>query len=636
MVLAGGLLVVEFYPSLVQRFRVEPNELARETPWIEANIAYTRDGFGLSRMERRGFEYAPPDDVDWEAARSQFAGLPVWTRNALLTTYREVEARFPYYDFSDVAIDRYAEGDSLETVALSVREVERAGIQDPNWQNLHLRKRYLSGMGLVASDASSRTAEGRPPMIVSGIPPEFTDRANAPQALRLTEPSVYFSSRPQSYAILNANGTGGAQVDSVRGKPGVDYPSGLPLSSTLKTFALAWYLREPNLLFASEVDAASRLVFRRQVTERVREIAPFFRYPEAPYPVVHDGRVVWVLEGFTATRFFPLSTPHALEPRRGPVSYVRNSVKVTVDAVNGDVTFYRLSGDDPLLSAYDRAFPGLLHPLEDMPPDLREHLRYPRTLLSLQSDVLLQYHQDTAPAFHGQQDVWALPTELGQGTTPVAYRPEYGVYALPGEQKKSFLLTTVFVPAGRQNLTAILVGRLTPDGRHELILHDVPVEEQAPGPRQIEALVEQDPEISQQFSLWRQGGSQVWSGHLHLVPVGHNLLYMEPIFLAAEANAIPELRRFVVSDGHRVAMEPTLDEAVAVLQGKAPPTAPEPATATTTAAPPGEAHWPREALDLLQRAETRLRAGDFQGFGTALQELHDLLARLSNPGGSGG
>jgi uncharacterized membrane protein (UPF0182 family) len=237
--------------------------------------------------------------------------------------------------------------------------------------------------------------------------------------------------------------------------------------------------------------------------------------------------------------------------------------------------------------------------------------------------VLLQYHQESAPAFHGQQDVWNEPQELAETSAPIPYRPEYSLYTLPGESEPRFNLTTLFVPAGRQNLTGVRVGRVGPSGAEELLLLDVPVADQVPGPRQVEALVEQDPEISQQFSLWRTGGGEVWSGHLHLVPVGKRILYMEPVFLAAEADAIPELRRFVVSDGRRVAMTEGLAGTIRALAGVDPPT-------DAPGAPPtgGVGVWPAAALDLLELAETRAREGDWQGFGAALDELRALLERL--------
>jgi uncharacterized membrane protein (UPF0182 family) len=404
----------------------------------------------------------------------------------------------------------------------------------------------------------------------------------------------------------------------------VDFPEGIELR-WLRTAALAWRFRDANLLFAGEVARGSRFVYRRRVVDRALAIAPFLRFPEAPYAVVADGRIVWILEGFTGTRAFPLSTPHELRFLR-PVSYLRNSVKVTVDAVTGVVEFYRVDVPDPLADAYSAAFPGLFKPLSAMPASIRAHVRYSRELLNLQAQVLLQYHQETAPTFHGQQDVWALPNELAQGTSPVPYRPEYGIWTLPGEDEPRFNLTTVFVPAGRQNLTAMLVARADPTGVPQLILYDVTVEDQVPGPRQIEALVEQDPQISQQFSLWRTGGSEVWTGHLHLVPVGRRLLYMEPVFLAAAADAIPELRRFVVSDGRRVAMTDDLAGAIAALAGFQL----EPSDAGEAGGLPGPSsgRWPEAALEVLNRAEAMLRQGDWQGFGVALQELRTLLEGL--------
>jgi uncharacterized membrane protein (UPF0182 family) len=630
VLLVGGLAVGQAYPSFIQRFRVEPNELERESPYILENMRFTRMGFDLTDLERREFDYEQSSSVDWQEAAFQFEGLPVWSRQALMTTYRELEARFPYYDFSDVTVDRYQGPDGMVPVALAVREVLPRGIQDPNWQNLHLRDDYIRGMGAVVSAATARTPEGRPTMFVSGIPPEFEASGAAPESLRLTSPNVYVGVRRQAYAIVNPGDPMGGEGESRQ--PGIDFPAGIQLNSPLRTLALAWRFRDANLLFAAEVNQDSRFVFRRDVLERVGRISgQLLRFPEAPYPVVHEGRIVWMLEGFTATSSFPLSTRHDLEAGRA-VRYARNSVKITVDGVTGEVIFYVVDDDDPLLEAYARGFPTLFRRLSDMPEGLRDHIRYPRTMLSLQARVLFQYHQETAPLFHGQQDVWTLPQELAQGTTPVPYQPEYGLYRLPGEEKKDFLLTSVFVPRGRQNLTAILAASSDRDRYGELVLFNVPVEDQVPGPRQVEALIEQDPLISQQFSLWRTGGSQVWTGHLHLVPVGRTLLYMEPVFLAAEEDAIPELRRFVVSDGYRVAMEETLPEAIQALALIADGAAPQFASAEDMLDVPSfnTDRWPAEALALLEVADAALRTGDFHGFGEALAELRAFLEQLSS------
>ena len=638
-VVVGAIVIGQLYPALIQRIRVEPNELARETPYIEHNLRFTRLGFGLQQLERRRFTYEPGGAVDWAEAARQFSGLPVWSESPLLATYRELEALFPYYDFTDVAIDRYPTPTGPATVAISVRQIDPSGIQDPNWQNQHIRKRYVAGIGAAASLAAVRTPEGRPQMLISGIPPEVPPGAREVPALALERPEIFFGTRQQLYAVVSPGIESYLAPDSTPGVAGVDFPSGIRLSSGFRTALLAWQFGDANLLFAAELTDSSRFIFRRRVIERAAAIAPFLRFPEDPYPVVAEGRVYWVLEGFTGTGAFPLSVAADFGSVRSSVRYVRNSVKVTVDAVTGEVRFYRVPLEDPLADAYGMAFPGLMRPIDEMPEGLREHLRYPRALLGVQSRVLLQYHQETPGAFHGQQDVWMEPQEIAEGTSPVPYQPEYGLYTLPGEAEARFQLTGVFVPAGRQNLTGLLIGRADAAGVPELILLDVPVAEQVPGPRQVEALVEQDPEISQQFSLWRSGGSEVWTGHLHLVPVGKRFVYVEPVFLAAEADAIPELRRFVVSDGRRVAMTADLGGAIRELSGlEAGGTGfegplPEGIDLPSVGDVPGPAsEWPAEALELLEEAESSAREGDWQGFGEALGELRALLERLEEEG----
>ncbi len=627
----GGLGVAEVYPAIVQRFEVQPNELERERPYILHAIEFTRSGFALAGIERERFEVRPPDPDTWGPAMERLARLPVWTHETVLPTFRQLEARFEYYDFQQVAFDRYPANGSQAPVVVSVREVDPLGIPAPvSWQNLHLRERYISGMGAVAGLLNGVTDEGRIPMFLTAIPPEYRGGPGLPD-VELERPAVYMGSRPQPWAVISQSEEGFRAPDGSPGVPGVDYPDGVRLGSLFRTLALAWRFQDANLLLASEVDRESRLIFRRNVTERVRAIAPFLHLPEAPYPVVHDGRIVWILEGFTLSRTFPLSRTHEIPGTRG-ANYLRNSVKATVDAVTGEVGLYVADPADPVLSAWRSAFPALFRDLEQMPTGLREHLRYSRAQLDVQIEVLTRFHQEDPAVFHGQQDRWALATELSTGTQPIPYRPEYGHIVLPGEAEESWVLTTLFVPQGRQNLAAFLAARWTPDHGSELLLWDVPAESQFRGPRQVEAMIEQDPEISQQFSLWRQGGSQVWTGHLRLVPVGSSLLYMEPVFLAADADAIPEIRRFLVSDGERVVMHPTLQGAVAGLSAGLTGVAPD-AWDGIGAAPdeaPGPEGTPgaggaREARTLLERAEERLRAGDWEGFGRGLEELRRFL-----------
>ncbi len=616
----------QVYPALVQRFQVQPNEIERETPYIRDAVAFTRLGFALDGMDRQRLDYSVPDASAWEGALERLTRLPVWTDATLLTTFRQLEARFQYYDFREVAFDRYPSSEGVAPIAASVREVNPTGIPDPNWQNLHLRERYISGMGAVAGQLSRHT-EGRLPMFLTAIPPEFRPGPGVPDQLQLTRPSVFIGSRPQLYSVINATEDEFLNPSGRPGTPGVDYPNGIPVGSLFRTLALAWRFQDPNVLLASEVGPESRLVYRRQAQERVIALAPFLLFPEPPVPIVADGRVFWILEGFTASESLPLSGVHRL-PNGREVNYLRNSVKATVDAVTGDTRLYMVDPADPLIQAYARGFPTLFRDLAEMPAELAGHLRYSRVLLELQAEVLTRFHQESPPVFHGQQDRWDLATELSTNPAlPVAYRAEYGLLDLPGPgDEEAYVLSTVFVPQGRQNLASFLAARWVPGEGGRLSLWDAPVEQQILGPGQIEAMVEQDPEISQQFSLWRQGGSQVWTGHLHLVPVENTLYYLESVFLAADVDAIPEIRRFVVSDGRRVVMETSIERALSYLaQGALEEGTEIDLGPGRSILLPSRESASSAAVEALDRAEERLREGDWEGFGRGLEELRRIL-----------
>ena len=622
--LVAWLVLAQAFPALIQRFRVEPNELAAETPYIEANLAHTREAFDVAEVARSVLDPTPPTQETWEAAPAALARLPMWSRTALANTFQREEARFGYYDFAVVGVDRYRGADRSVPTALSVREIDASRIPDPNWQNLHLRERFVRGSGAVGALAAETTVDAGPRLLLSGIPPQAADAA--PASFQLERSAVFFGSRLQPYAIVTPSDSAFLAPDGARGVEGIDFPTGIRISSPLRTLLLAWRFRDANLLFAGEVDDSSRFVFRRNVNERLRTVAPFLRFPAQPHPVLHEGRIVWMADGYTQSRGFPLSTAYQFEDRR-TVRYVRNSVKAVVDAISGQVDLYVVDAEDPILAGYGRVFPALLQPLSDMPASLRDHLRYPRELLAFQAQVLFQYHQETAGQFHAQQDVWGPAQQLTEGSAPTPYFPEYAIYRLPGEPEAEFLLTTALVPLGRQNLAALLAARSDPEVYGELRLLEVPVGDEVPGPELVEARVEQDPAISQQFSLWRQGGSQVWLGHLHVVPVEGSLLFAEPIFLAADAGAIPELRRFVVSDGQRVAMEPTLGGAIAALSGRTV-AATQVLDAPVAVADPS--NLSAQALAVLNEAERLLRAGDWAGYGREMQRLRDLLSSSGN------
>jgi len=639
-----SVLLLQIYPGFVQRFQVQPNELVRETVHIERAVAATRDGFSLGAMARVRLPYQAPGPSDWLRAEERLSRLPVWTPKTLEETFQEVEARFRYYRFAGVTFTRYPSpgrpGESTP-VALGVREIQPDGIPDRTWQNLHLRERFVTGHGAVAGPLNRQDPQGRMPTWLGALLPEFRAGPEVPPELRLERPQVHVGASGQPYSIVTPGPEAFLAPDGTQGVAGVDFPGGIPAGSLLRRAALAWHFQDVNILISDEVGPDSRIQHRRDVTSRIRALAPFLHLPEAPYAMIRDGRIVWIMEGFTMSRRYPLAVAHAVAPR-AEANYVRNSVKATVDAVTGETRLYSADPTDPLLQGWSRAFPGLIRTLEEMPEELRDHLRYSRWLMELQVRVLLRYHQEAPPVFHGQQDPWGVPVEIPDASGAVVYRPEYGLLTLPGDDLESWALSTVFIPDGRRNLAALLAGTWSDEGG-SLTLWDVPQEDQVAGPPQVAALVEQDAAISEQFSLWRRGGSDVSTGHLHLVPVGQTLLYMSPVFLAAASNPIPEIRRYIVSDGRRVAMEPTLAGAVRALRGGAPEVAdlpldpdvgagdvptPPPLTPPIASPLPGSG----EALGLLEEAEGRLRAGDWEGFGRALDALRELLRRQA--GGS--
>jgi uncharacterized protein len=641
-----SVLLLQVYPGFVQRFQVQPNELVRETPHIERAVTATREGFALGSMTRVRLPYQVPGAQDWPLAEERLSRLPVWTPKTLEETFQEVEARFRYYRFAGVTFTRYPAPDqpgASTPVALGVREIQPDSIPDRTWQNLHLRERFVTGQGAVAGPLHRQDPQGRMPTWLGALPPEFRASPEVPPELRLERPQVHVGASGQLYSIVTPGPDAFLAPDGTPGVPGVDFPRGIAAGSLLRRAALAWHFQDVNILISDEIGPDSRIQHRRDVTSRIRALAPFLHLPEAPYAVIRDGRIVWIMEAFTVSRRYPLAVAH-LVAFRAEANYVRNSVKATVDAVTGETRLYAADPSDPLLEGWSRAFPGLIRSLDDMPGELQDHLRYSRWLMELQVRVLLRYHQEAPPVFHGQQDPWGIPVEIPDAAGAMPYRPEYGLLTLPGATEESWALSTVFIPDGRRNLAAFLAGTWTADGG-ALTLWDVPQEDQVAGPPQVAALVEQDAAISEQFSLWRRGGSDVSTGHLHLVPVGSTLLYMSPVFLAAASNPIPEIRRYIVSDGRRVAMEPTLAGAVRALRGGIPgedapaeptddpdaPPSPPPPAAIPDAGLPGAA----DALRLLEEAESRLRAGDWEGFGRSLEALRELLRRQAGSGPPG-
>jgi uncharacterized protein len=381
---------------------------------------------------------------------------------------------------------------------------------------------------------------------------------------------------------------------------------------------------------SGEITQESRFLYRRTVAERVEALAPFLLWDDDPYPVLHGGRVVWILDGYTAAARFPLARGVQL-PGAGRVRYLRSSVKATVDAVTGDVALFQVEETDPILETYRRLFPELIRARAEMPAELRRHLRYPARLLRTQAEILEQYHVEQPRIFYSGESLWQMALVPGrQGMRP--YRPSYMISRLPGGTEE-FLLIQPFIARQRQNMTSLLAARSDPPHYGELVLLELPRDQLIPGPAQVDALIEQDPLISAQLTLWRQGGRNVELGHLRIVPVEHSFLYVQPLFISSQGSPLPELQRVLVSDGSAVSMASTLEEAVrGLITGM--PAAPAPGQPPLPGRVPGEpaaapqdAAWAARATELMERAEERLRSGDWAGFGAAWSELRNHLSR---------
>ncbi len=618
--LAGALLVGQAYPSVVQKFRVEPTELAREAPYIRWNMDFTLRAFGLGELESTRFPFDRAAAPDWDRASRDLDRLALWDPEPLRTAYNQVQALFNYYRFHDVDYDRYGPVGEERQTAIAVREFEVNGLPSEarTWQSVRLNPRYVRGVGAVVSPAAVASSE--PVRWIQDIDPVVRDPA-APGELVLDEPSVFFGEQMGEYAILIPGREG-----AFTGEPGTDYPAGVALSSFTRVLAFAWRFGDKNLLFSGEVTRDSRFVFRRPLQGRVSELVPFLLWDPDPYAVIHQGRLVWMMDGYTASTSFPMARAVSL-PGMRTVRYLRNSVKATVDAVTGAVTFYAVRDDEPVLETFRNLFPGLVRPIQEMPRQLRRHLRVPALSFLAQVEILHRYHLTEVEDFYAQRDVWARPQEAAPGGGSRPYRPTYAMIRLPGSEALEFLTMMPFIADNRQNMTALLVARNDPERYGELDLYELPRDQLIPGPTQIQTIMEQDPVISTQLSLWRQAGSDVDMGHLRVVPLESSFLYVVPLFLSAEDSAIPQLRRVVLSDGTTVSWGETLAEALARLGAGRTAPVEEPGPEV-----PGTAGWPARALDILDAAAARLRAGDWAGYGARMDELRALLERFRGGG----
>jgi len=622
----GGWIVVAIivggvFPALVQRFQVQPNELARERPYIEYNIEFTREAFALGRVEEQSFPAEEaPSAQDIAQNEVTINNIRLWDHRPLKDTYNQIQSFRLYYDFHDVDVDRYTIDGEYRQVMLSTRELsaEKLAGQAQTWVNRRLQ--FTHGYGVALSPVNEVSAEGLPILLVKDIPPVGDFNIELPQ--------IYFGEKTNDYVIVK---TKTQEFDYPMGDENVyghyQGKGGVSLDGFIRRVVYAWQLGDFNILISGELTPESRVLYYRNIRERVNHLAPFLKLDSDPYLVVMDGRLFWIQDAYTITDRYPYS-----EPVGGGLNYIRNSVKAVIDAYDGSVTFYITDPEDALIRTYQVIFPKLFVPAGQMPESLRVHLRYPEDMFNIQASVYQSYHMRDARVFYNQEDLWTVPREVYAGTEQ-SMEPYYIIMRLPDEEKEEFLLMLPFTPVNKNNTIGWLAARCDGEKYGKLLAYHFPKERLVYGPSQIENRIGQDTVITEQLALWGRGGSRVIRGNLLLIPLGKSILYVEPVFLQAEAGGLPELKRVIIAAGDKIAMEPTLRGSIAAIFGAEAPPAP-PVVKPPVPAPPEEVS--AEIADLVDQAQQHyneaqeyLKAGDWAGYGKELDALKAVLERLA-------
>ncbi len=619
LVFGASFVLSGLVPGLFQRLFVKPNELQLEKPYIANNIALTQQAYNLHQITVKPFP--AEQDLTFKTLENNEAtieNIRLWDWQPLMDTYAQLQEIRTYYKFHDADVDRYWLDGKYQSVMLSARELQSSLLPSnaQTWVNRHLL--FTHGNGAVMSSVTRKSPEGLPLLYLRDIPPVAS---GGPE---IREPRIYYGDKTESYVIVKGSTP---EFDYPKGKDNVyaDYngSGGISLNGFGRRALFAYHFNDANLVLSDYITGDSRIMIRRDIQERVRAVAPFLRLDHDPYLVISDGRMFWMLDAYTTSNYFP----YAKLTQDNDLNYIRNSVKVVIDAYNGTIDFYLIDTADPIAATYQRIFPRLFKPFAVMPADLQRHIRYPEDLFLIQAQLYQAYHMDDAAVFYNREDLWQFPRQpAASGTSMMA--PYYIIMRLPEEPHAEFFVMLPMVPSGRDNMIAWLAARCDPPNYGKLIVYEFPKEKLVYGPLQIEARINQNTEISQQLSLWNQMGSRVIRGNLLVIPIEHSILYVSPLYLRAMQGHLPELKRVIAAYGENVVMKETLAEALSALfrEPGAAPTAATTATGTPLTGP--AADRARKALDRYNHAMERLKAGDWTGFGTELDAMRGLLEDL--------
>ncbi|MEX2111281.1 MAG: UPF0182 family protein [Gemmatimonadaceae bacterium] len=635
-VLARGLV-----PAAYQKLIVSPNELTREDLYLRHHIAATRKAWGLDSVEARDLSgEATLTRANVAANAATIENVRLWERELLKQTFGQLQEIRTYYDFVNVDDDRYMIEGTYRQVHVAARELNTASL--PTRTFINERLTFTHGMGITMAPVNQVTREGLPVLFVKDLPPQST------VSLKLTRPQVYYGELTNSYVFV---ATGQREFDYPAGETNVytNYSGkgGVPLGSFVRRVLYAWQLGSLKILLSDDIEGTARILYRRNVMDRATTAMPFLDFDGDPYLVLDDaGQLKWILDAYTTSATYP----YAQRTTNG-TTYMRNSVKVVIDAYDGTVDAYIAEPTDPVVRTYASIFEGIFEPLSAMPADLRRHVRYPADLFQIQTTLHATYHMEEPATFYHREDQWQIPGSLGRQTTENPFM-RHMIMRLPGESSAEYIFMIPFTPRGKDNLAAWMVARMDGDNYGKLSVYRFPKQSLVYGPKQISNRINQDTEISRQITLWDQSGSTVIRGELLVIPIEESLIYVQPIYLRAEGGSIPELKRVVVAHQSSVVMAETLEEGLNMVFGSGAagrarsvvadtsagrtvtgPVAPAAALTTAPAAPaPAIAELLREAQQHYDRALAAQRAGNWADYGREIEQLGATLRRLRASG----
>ncbi|MGB7567840.1 MAG: UPF0182 family protein, partial [Chitinivibrionales bacterium] len=588
------------------------------TPYIKWSIANTRAAYNLDRIEARHF--TPSDNLTKDLLKRNdltVKNIRLWDQAPLLTTFSQLQEIRTYYEFLDVDNDRYPINGETRQVMFSPRELVPANLPGHGWINEHLS--YTHGFGLCMGPVNSITPEGLPDLFIKNIPPESNI------GITVTRPEIYYGESPAGYVIVK---TASKEFDYPSGNDNV-YTSyqgsgGVPIGGFLKKLLFVARFKELKILLSTDISSRSKILYNRQIMARVNTAIPFLNYDSDPYMVITQaGKLMWIIDGYTTTDAYPYS---AQVSELG--NYIRNSVKVVVDAYNGGISLYIADPADPIISTYARVFPGVFKPLSEMPADLRSHIRYPQTMFTIQAKVYALYHMTDPQVFYNKEDMWKIPESFSEGATG-SMVPYYTIMKLAEVGKaEEFILMVPFTPAKKENMIAWLAARCDEPNYGKLLVFDFPKQNLVYGPQQIESRINQDPDISKALTLWNQGGSRVIWGSLLVIPIEQSLIYVQPLYIAAQSGGVPELKRVIVAYGNSIVMEENLEKSLNSIFGRSFEPLKEANVQDNAAAQTDIKGLIAEAGRQFDNAQQELRRGNWAGYGSAMQKVEQIIKDL--------